>query len=230
MRQNNSTLLNAPGRFAWYELMTTDVAAAQAFYAEVLDWRAQDASTSELPYTLFSAGTARLGGLMPLPEDAKKMGATPRWMGYVGVDDVEASAERITRLGGAIYVPPTNSNIGRIAVVADPQKAIVALIERMQPSQPQPIELDALGRVGWHELLAEDWATAFTFYSELFGWQKALLLTSRCGLHAAAARRGHRTWSDGHLSAFLVRRRDHRWNIHQACSRADPLLALLFQC
>ena len=173
MRQNNSTLLNAQGRFAWYELMTTDLPAAQAFYAKVLGWRAQDASTSELPYTLFSAGTARLGGLMPLPEDAKKMGATPRWMGYVGVDDVEASAERITRLGGAIYVPPTNSNIGRIAVVADPQKAIVALIERMQPSQPQPIELDALGRVGWHELLAEDWATAFTFYSELFGWQKA---------------------------------------------------------
>ena len=173
MRQNNSTLLNAPGRFAWYELMTTDVAAAQAFYAEVLGWRAQDASTSELPYTLFSAGTARLGGLMPLPEDAKKMGATPRWMGYVGVDDVDASAERITRLGGAIYVPPTNSNIGRIAIVADPQRAIVALIEGMQPRQPQPVELDALGRVGWHELLAEDWATAFTFYSELFGWQKA---------------------------------------------------------
>jgi predicted enzyme related to lactoylglutathione lyase len=171
-QKDNSSRLKCQGRFAWYELMTTDVAAAQAFYANVLGWAAQDASTPELPYTLFSTGAAKLGGLMPLPEDAKKMGATPRWMGYVGVDDVDASAERLTRLGGAIYVPPTNSNIGRIAVVADPQRAIVALIEGMQPSQPQPVELDALGRVGWHELLAEDWATAFTFYSELFGWQK----------------------------------------------------------
>jgi uncharacterized protein len=174
MRQKkDSTQLNAQGRFAWYELMTTDVAGAQTFYAKVLGWGTRDASTPDLPYTLFSAGAATLGGLMPLPEDAKTRGATPRWMGYIGVDDVVATAERITRLGGAIFVPPTNTNIGLIAVVADPQKAIVAVIEGMQSHQEQPVEPDALGWVGWHELLAADWAKAFTFYSELFGWQKA---------------------------------------------------------
>jgi predicted enzyme related to lactoylglutathione lyase len=50
---------------------------------------------------------------MGLPEDARKMGATPRWMGYVGVNDVDAAADRIKRLGGAVYVPPTNSNFLR---------------------------------------------------------------------------------------------------------------------
>ena len=29
------------------------------------------------------------------------------------------------------------------------------------------------GGVGWHELLAADWETAWAFYSEIFGWQKA---------------------------------------------------------
>jgi predicted enzyme related to lactoylglutathione lyase len=161
------------GRFVWYELMTTDVAAAKAFYAEVVGWGTQDASTPDLSYTLFTTGKASLGGLMDLPEDARKMGATPRWMGYVGVTDVDATADLIKRRGGTVYVPPTNTNIGRISVAADPQTAIVGLIKALKPSQWQAAERDWPGRVGWHELLAADWEKAFAFYSELFGWQKA---------------------------------------------------------
>jgi len=96
------------GSFVWYELMTTDMAAAATFYAYLVGWGAQDASTPNLAYTLFTAGSISVGGLMGLPEDARKMGATPRWMGYVGVNDVDAAADRIKRLGGAVYVPPTN--------------------------------------------------------------------------------------------------------------------------
>jgi uncharacterized protein len=160
------------GRFAWYELMTTDVAAARTFYAHVAGWKTEDASTPDLTYTFLSADKALVCGLMELPEEARRMGATPRWMGYVALGDVDAVTERIKRLGGAIYVPPTNSNIGRIAVVADPQNAMFGLIDRLQPGQ-QPTELDEAGQVGWHELLAADWAKAFAFYRELFGWQKA---------------------------------------------------------
>jgi uncharacterized protein len=161
------------GRFTWYELMTTDVAAAKAFYGNVMGWGVQDASTPELTYTLFTAGTVSVGGIMDLPEEARKGGATPRWMGYVGVDDLDATADRIKRLGGAVYVPPTDTNIGRIAVVADPQMANLALLKRPKPGQQQPPELDQPGHVGWHELVAADWKRAFTFYRELFGWQKA---------------------------------------------------------
>ena len=39
--------------------------------------------------------------------------------------------------------------------------------------QAQPVDLDAPGRVGWHELLAADWEKALAFYGGLFGWQKA---------------------------------------------------------
>lgn len=161
------------GRFAWYELMTTDMAGAATFYANLLGWGAQDASTPDLAYTLFTAGSASVSGLMELPEDARKMGATPRWMGYVAVNDVDAAADQIKRLGGAVYVPPTNSNIGRISVVADPQTAILALVEGLKPDQQESSDLDEPGRVGWHELLASDWAKAFAFYGELFGWQVA---------------------------------------------------------
>ena len=161
------------GSFVWYELMTTDMAAAATFYANVVGWGAQDASTPDLAYTLFTAGSISVGGLMGLPEDARKMGATPRWMGYVGVNDVDAAADRIKRLGGAVYVPPTNSNIGRISVVADPQAATLALVKGLKPGQQQATDLDEPKRVGWHELLAADREKAFAFYGELFGWQKA---------------------------------------------------------
>ncbi len=166
-------MVDYPGRFVWYELMTTDMAAARAFYAEVVGWDAHDASTPELAYTLFTAGEASVSGLMGLPEEARKLGATPRWMGYVGVNDVDATAGRIKRLGGAVYVPPTDSNIGRISVVADPQMATLALVTGLKPDQPQSAEPDGLGRVGWHELLATDWEKVFPFYGEIFGWQKA---------------------------------------------------------
>jgi predicted enzyme related to lactoylglutathione lyase len=165
-------MVRRPGRFAWYELMTTDVAAARAFYSNVVGWKARDASTTELAYTLFIAGDDPVSGLMALPEEARRMGATPRWMGYVGVDNADATTDRIKRLGGAVYVPPTDSNIGRISVVADPQTAILALVERLKTGSSEPAELDQPGHVGWHELLAADWAKAFGFYAELFGWQK----------------------------------------------------------
>jgi uncharacterized protein len=166
-------MVDCHGRFAWYELITTDMAAAKAFYARVIGWGARDASTPDLAYALFNTGGASVSGLMDLPEDARKMGATPRWMGYVGVDDVDATADRIKRLGGAVYVPPTNSNIGRISVVADPQMATLGLVEGLKPGQPTPAALDEPGRVGWHELLAADRQKAFAFYGEIFGWQTA---------------------------------------------------------
>jgi len=165
-------MVDYSGRFVWCELITTDMAGAKAFYASVVGWGAQDASTSDLTYALFTSEGAPAGGLTELLEYARKKGAMPRWMGYVGVDDVDATADRIKRLGGAVYIPPTNSNIGRISVVADPQTATFGLVEGMKLGQPRSAELGRPGRAGWHELLAADWEKAFAFYGELFGWQK----------------------------------------------------------
>jgi predicted enzyme related to lactoylglutathione lyase len=168
---------SSSGLFAWYELLTTDIAAAQAFYAGVVGWDAQDASKPDLAYTRLSAGQQAVAGLMELPPEARRLGAMPRWMGYVGVDDVDAAAQKIERLGGAIYVPPTTSNIGRIAVVADPQGATFGLIRRGPPDQPAgapPADDDRTrrGQVGWHELVAADSLKALAFYQESFAWQK----------------------------------------------------------
>src|SRR6202453_4230465 len=172
--KGEADLANSHGRFVWYELMTTDMEAAKAFYANVVGWGTRGASAPGLAYSLFTTGDSPVTGLMNVPEDARRTGVTPQWMGYVGVDDVDAAVDRIRQLGGAVHVPPTDlPNISRFSVVADPQMATLALVKGRNSGQAPSAELEAPGRVGWHELLAADWEKAFTFYGELFGWQKA---------------------------------------------------------
>lgn len=167
-------MVNYHGHFVWYELVTMDCAAAQAFYTHVVGWSTQDASAPGFSYTLFNAGKASVAGLMQLPQEAARTGATPRWIGYVGVDDVDATVELIKRLGGAAVVPPTDiPNVSRFAIIADPQGATLALVRWLRPPQRPPDEVNKLGRVGWHELFAGDWEKAFAVYCELFGWRKA---------------------------------------------------------
>jgi len=162
------------GRFAWYELMTTDMEAAKAFYTDVMGWGAWEASVPGRPYILFTSGKAVVGGLMGLPEEARRTGVRPAWIGYVGVNDVDAAAGRVERLGGVVHVPPTDvANISRFSVFTDPQTARLALFKWLGAAQEQPTEPDAPGHVGWRELLAADGEQALAFYSELFGWQKA---------------------------------------------------------
>jgi len=165
-------MVDPQSRFAWYELLTTDMAAAKAFYRDVVGWDARDASTPDMAYSLLTFSDVPVAGLMELPEEGRRMGATPRWVGYVAVDDVDATADRIRRLGGAVFVPPTDSNIGRVSIVADPQTATLALVGGLKPDLRRAAP-HGPGQVGWHELLAADGAKAFAFYRELFGWQKA---------------------------------------------------------
>jgi predicted enzyme related to lactoylglutathione lyase len=167
-------VVNFHGRFVWYELMTTDREIAKAFYASVVGWSTREVSMPGSPYSLFAIGGAPVAGLVNVPEDARRMGATPHWVGYVGVDDLDAAVARIRQLGGVVYVPPTDvPNISRFSVVADPQMATLALVTGRRSGQVQSIGLCTPGRVGWHELLAADGEKAFAFYAELFGWQTA---------------------------------------------------------
>jgi uncharacterized protein len=166
-------MVSSHGCFVWYELTTTDAQAAKAFYADVVGWGLRDASMPGAAYTLFTAGEDPVAGLVALPAEARKMGAVPLWMGYVGVDDVDAATDRLQRLGGAVYVPPTDvADVSRFSVVTDPQAATLALVKWLNPGQQPSTAPTAPGHVGWHALSAVNWEKAFAFYGELFGWQK----------------------------------------------------------
>jgi len=161
------------GKFVWYELMTTDTAAAEAFYKSVIGWSARDAGMPGMFYTIISAGDVPIGGLMEVPERARLSGARPAWMGYVAVDDVDASAAQVTRAGGGVHRGPDDiPGVGRFAVASDPQGAMFVLFKGMGEA-PGPVAPGTPGHAGWRELLAADREAAFGFYSKLFGWTKA---------------------------------------------------------
>jgi uncharacterized protein len=162
------------GRFTWYELLTTDVAAAKSFYANVVGWGVGDAGDPGGDYTFFTINQTPVSGLMTLPDEVRRRGASPYWIGYVAVDDVDAAVARVRQSGGTVHIPPAEiPGVSRVAVVADPQMTMIALIKWLMPREEPPEAWSNPGRVGWHELLAADGDKAFTFYSELFGWQTA---------------------------------------------------------
>src|SRR5215469_4674901 len=161
-----------PSNFFWYEVVTTDTKAAEKFYRDVFGWSARDSGNLGMPYTVFSVGERAVAGLMAMPEEVRKMGTPPFWMGYIGVDDVDGAVERIAKEGGKIYRQPFEvPGIVRLAVVADPQGVGFIVAKDLNPMAELPPGTPST--VGWHELYAIDWQKAFAFYEKLFGWTKA---------------------------------------------------------
>src|SRR3954453_20448491 len=102
------------GRFVWYELLTTDQAAARAFYSQVVGWQPQESDIAGVEYWMFAAGQTPVAGMMTPPGEAKQAGAPPHWMGFVGVASVDDTAGQITANGGRIMHPPTDiPSVGR---------------------------------------------------------------------------------------------------------------------
>ncbi|MBB6144272.1 hypothetical protein HNQ77_002224 [Silvibacterium bohemicum] len=158
-------------KFVWYDLMTSDIKAAATFYGKVAGWGSMDSGMVERPYHLFTMGATMIAGLMPIPPDAA--GASPAWMGYLGVDNVDAYAAKVTGAGGKVLRAPEDipNGVGRFAIVADPHGATFALFAANAGDPPAEAG-NAPGRIGWHELHAGDLDTAWEFYSGLFGWGK----------------------------------------------------------
>lgn len=159
-----------PQDFFWYELMTTDVPAAEAFYGEVVGWTPEP--FPGMGYTVFNAGARGVAGLMLLPEDAKAMGTPPCWMGYIFAADTDAATAGVKKAGGKVHREPHDiPGVGRFSVVADPQGAAFLLMTPDGPDQP-PVARMTPGHVGWRELYAGEYKSAFDFYAKQFGWKK----------------------------------------------------------
>jgi uncharacterized protein len=162
-----------PGQFFWYDVMTTDTAAARKFYCRVVGWETQDSGTPGAEYTLFTVKGRGVAGLMPIPEDAGRAGARPAWMGYVSVDDVDKTAARLAREGGKVHRPPCDvPGVIRFAVVADPQGAGFLIAKPLVNEAPPELPIGTPGTVGWRELYAADGSSAFAFYEKMFEWTK----------------------------------------------------------
>jgi predicted enzyme related to lactoylglutathione lyase len=162
-----------PGKFIWYELITNDIAGAAAFYGKVAGWSVQDSGGPGPEYKFFAAAGVMVGGLMAIPADAAAAGMPPGWFGYVHVSDVDSTVASFTAAGGRVLMPATDiPNVGRIAMLADPQGAAIYVMTPSGEGESQAFNLSKPGHVGWNELSTTDWRAALDFYASQFGWGK----------------------------------------------------------
>ncbi len=118
-------LVNEPGSFCWNELMTPDPAKVTPFYTGLFGWttRTQDMGPAG-DYTLFLSGEKMQAGMMGWTQ------SPPSWLVYFTVENCDQSAEKAGTLGATVVSPPMDiPNVGRFAVIRDPQGAYFAIIQ-----------------------------------------------------------------------------------------------------
>jgi hypothetical protein len=102
----------------------------------------------------------------------RQQGIPPHWMPYVEANNVDETVRLATTLGGKAFVGPQDiPNVGRFALVQDPQGARFGIYKANGPSRSWD-GTPTLGRMSWHELMTTDSQKAFEFYRRLFGWEK----------------------------------------------------------
>jgi predicted enzyme related to lactoylglutathione lyase len=157
------------GRVMWYELLTTDMKAAEKFYTNVVGWTVQPFEGSPQPYDMWVRPAGQpVGGVMTIPEG---MNFPPHWEMYVGVDNFDQAVAQIKRLGGGELGPALQiPNVGRLQTMTDAQGAVFAILEPASPAQGPETPAE-VGGGSWHELMTTDAEAAMSFYTELFGWK-----------------------------------------------------------
>jgi predicted enzyme related to lactoylglutathione lyase len=160
--------------FIWYELVTNDLDKAVNFYKKVVGWDIKDSGMPGMKYMLFGKDGKDVGGMMTWAgADAPEL--PTQWMGHIHIAKLDEELKAVTADGGTIVKPAQDiPGVGRFAVVLDPQKVKYLLFEPGKQDAPPRLDQMAVGNVGWHELLTDDQATAFDYYSKHYGWQKDL--------------------------------------------------------
>ena len=167
----------APGGFIWYELMTPDPAGSKAFYDAVVGWTIGEPVEEFQGYRMIGrsdGGSA--GGVLPLTAEMQEHGARPMWLGYVHVADVDASLGSIEQAGGKTLMTHDVPNVGRIAMVTDPQGAAFYVMKPIPPANDPDAQSDVFSpnevqRCAWNELVTTDLDAARSFYTRQFGWE-----------------------------------------------------------
>jgi uncharacterized protein len=126
MTMPGADVMFEPGSMAWIELATRDMDGAKRFYEDVFGWHSKTSEDPQMPYTEFQIDGRSIAGGMPMGPTQE--GMPPYWLVYFGSADVDASAAKVTDLGGNVMVPPMDFPGGRFAILSDPHGSAFGLM------------------------------------------------------------------------------------------------------
>jgi len=162
------------GKVVWHDLITDAPEASKHFYRELFGWEFEEVGISgglfnAIDYTLIRHNGRLIGGMVDQAQ-LKTRADVSQWMPLISVADVDAATAVVTAAGGTVLTAPLNlAQRGRSAVVADPQGALITLL---QTNSRDPLD-EAEAEVGgflWNELWTEDFIAAAEFYKQLAGY------------------------------------------------------------
>ena len=156
-----------PGKFVWFEHVSSESAKARTFYTGLFGWKIEDVSMGETapPYAMIDNAGVGIGGV----RDAEA-GEHSRWMSYLSVPDVNTAFDAAVAAGAKPLLPPTDfGQAGRGATVADPSGAVVSLWRAAEEDRADT-EDTAAGDWCWNELWTSDAPKALAFYEKVFGY------------------------------------------------------------
>ena len=160
----------APGTFCWIDLATSDQDGAKEFYSAMFGWEADDRPVGDgVVYSMMRREGHDVAGIAPLMGDQVAQGVPPHWNSYVGVQSADDAASRAGNLGATVVAPPFDVlDVGRMAVLQDPQGAFLAVWEAR--TQIGAGLVNVPGALTWNDLATPDPDAASRFYADLFGW------------------------------------------------------------
>ena len=165
-------MANQHGDFIWYELLTTDADAAARFYGAVIGWQNQAAEGSTATTDLRHRTARMWAASCRSRKVPTRAGMRPGWLGYVAVENVDATAADIVRAGGTQHMPPTDiPGVGRFAM-RPTRKGSVLRHARRDGRHEHGFDQSKSGHCNWNELATSDPQAALAFYRARFGWEK----------------------------------------------------------
>jgi len=153
------------GKFVWFDLLSEDVKAAQDFYGKLFGWRYEGKPSD---YVVIYSGGKPIGGMAPYESKDKEV-LESFWLGYLSVDDIDRAVSAVKAGDGKVLEGPMNvEDRGRLAVIRDPEGAILVLIHA-SGGDPENKKVN-VGEFLWVDLFSEDPAKANEFYGAIAGY------------------------------------------------------------
>lgn len=164
-----------PGKFVWYDLMTTDVSAVEKFYGELFGWEFDDSGNTDASYSVIKHNGKNIGGIFAL-DKTKSKSANSQWISFLSVENMESAIDYIKKNDGKIYTKPFDlPERGTVAVVIDPQDAVFALVHSSSgdSKDAEPVYNEWL----WTELWTKNIDASLNFYKNMIGYQSKVFMT-----------------------------------------------------
>ncbi len=128
-------LVNIPNTLIWNELQTRDSAGAKDFYGKVFGWTYDSDPNG---YIMCKADGRIQAGILQMDEEWPP-DVPNNWNVYFMIANLDASVAKVSELGGNVMVPPTPAGeLGKFAVVQDPQGGVFTIMQFDGPVDAPP--------------------------------------------------------------------------------------------